>query len=429
MAKPLTAIAVLKARAHPARREIPDGGCRGLHLVIQPSGHKSWALRYRSGGRPVKLTLGSTLVGAGAESVTAPELDTPLSLSAARELATRTLREVQAGRNPAADKRHRREEQRAAQADTLQAVAEEFLRRRGPQLRSLAQRRSDLELLYKPLGQQPIDQIRRAWFVREFDRIADQRGPVRANRVQTAVKALLNWHSGRSDYISILTRTPSMISIAEHARTRVLTDAELKAVVLAAERDQGPFGRYLLFTLLTATRRSESAGLRRSELTDGGTAWIIPAARCKGNRDVLIPLSAKAQAIIAAMPVLPGGDFVFSRDGAQPLNSFAQRKARFDAACGVTGWVIHDLRRTARTLLSRAGVSADVAERALGHVMVGVRRTYDRHEFEAEKAAAFESLARMVETITRPPPDVVVPIGGAKAVERRQVLTPHQHQS
>src|SRR5262249_17663360 len=97
MAKPLTAIAVAKARAGSARREIPDGGCRGLYLVVQTSGHRSWALRYRSRGRAVKLTLGPALIGAGAESDNAPQLDTPLSLAAARELATRTLREVHAG--------------------------------------------------------------------------------------------------------------------------------------------------------------------------------------------------------------------------------------------------------------------------------------------------------------------------------------------
>src|SRR5436190_4305019 len=99
--RPLTAIAVAKLRASADRREIPDPGCPGLYLIVQPSGHKSWALRYRSRRRSAKYTLGPALIGACAESDTAPELDTPLSLAAARELATRTLREIQAGRDPA----------------------------------------------------------------------------------------------------------------------------------------------------------------------------------------------------------------------------------------------------------------------------------------------------------------------------------------
>ena len=163
-------------------------------------------------------------------------------------------------------------------------------------------------------------------------------------------------------------------------------------------------------------RRGESASLRRSELSPDGRTWIIPGIAIQKRQDLLIPLSAKAQAIIAAMPVLPGGDYVFSEsDGKYPLGNFAARKARFDAACGVRGWVIHDLRRAARTLLSRAGVNADIAEMCLGHALGGIRGTYDRHAYETEKRFAFEALARAVEDIARPPAGTVVPIRSAKA--------------
>jgi len=419
MAKPLTAIAVAKARAGAKRYERPDGGCRGLHLVVQPSGAKSWALRYRSRGRTVKLTLGPVLIGAG-ESDNTPALDTPLSLAAARELATRTLREVQAGRDPAAAKRQRREQQHAAAADTLQAVCEEHLRREVGRLRTLErQRRPDLELFYPALGQLPIDQIRRGQFVRVLDTIADERGQRRAGRALGAMKTLLNWHGNRSDYVSVLTRTSWRAAGPAGGRDRVLDDAELRAIWLAAEADKGPFGPYLRFTLLTATRRGESAGLRRSELSPDGRTWIVPAARYKSKRDTLIPLSRAAIAIAAAQPARAGGDHVFSVTGEFPLGNFDAYKARFDEACGVRGWVIHDLRRTARTLLSRAGVNADIAERSLGHALTGVRKIYDRHEFQSEKLHAFEALARMVERIVRPPPDVVVPIRRAKAGRRK----------
>jgi integrase len=416
--KPLTAITVAKARAGADRREVPDPGCPGLYLIVQPSGHKSWALRYRSRGRTVKFTLGPALVGAP-ESDSAPGLDTPLSLAAARELATRTLREVAAGRDPAVAKRQRREQQHAAEADTLQAVCEEFLRRVGPTLRTCGQRRADLQLFYSSLGQLPIGEVRRGQFFRVLDHIADQRGPVRADRALAAMKRLLAWHAERSDYAAVLGRGGRRTSTKERARSRVLDDGELRAIWLAAER-VGVFGDLLRFLLLTCARRNEAAGLQRSELSADGKTWTLPAARCKTKRDVAFPLSRAAQAIIAARPKLAGGDHVFSISGRKAFSNFAHAKAAFDEASRVSGWTIHDLRRSARTLLSRCNVRPDIAELCLGHsIGNAIRWVYDRHSYEAEMRAAFEALAALLARIVRPPPDVVVPISRAKPARRK----------
>jgi integrase len=417
MAKALTPITVANLRARAQRYEVSDGGCAGLRVVVFPSKKKSFVLRYRFRGLQRKLTLGPCLVERGvAEPANAPETGTPLSLLAARELATKALREARSGTDPAAAKQRRKQEQLAAESDTLQAIAEEFLRREGPRLRTLSQRRSDLELLYRPLGRLPIDQIRRGQYVRALDHIADHRGPVRADRTLAAVKALLNWHAARSDYVSVLGRGGRRTSIRERARTKTLSDDELRRVWLAAERDnKGPFGPFVRFLLLTCTRRSEAGGLRRSELSEGGTLWTIPAARYKSGRDVVIPLSKAAQKIVAAQPVL-AGDYVFSADGSRPLGKFDVRKKELDAASGVDGYVLHDLRRTSRTILSRAGVAADIAEMCLGHAMVGVRGTYDRHAYENEKRRALELLAQTIERVVRPPEPKVADM----AVERRK---------
>jgi integrase len=412
MAKPLTALTVAKARAKAVRRELADGGCRGLYLVVQPSGVKSWAARYRSRRRSVKFTLGPVLLGA-AESGEAPQLGAPLSLAAARELCARVLREAKAGRDPAAERRHQRGLEHAAAADTLESVAEEFLRRVGPGLRTCRQRRADLELFYPALGALPISEIRRGQIFRELDRVAE-RGPVRADRALAAMKRLLSWHSERSDYASVLGRGGRRTSIKERARSRVLNDDELRRVWLAAERF-GVFGDLIRFLLCTCARRTEAAGLRRSELSPDGKTWILPAARCKSKHDVAIPLSAAAQRIIAARPVLAAGDHIFSITGRRAFNNFAAAKAAFDRACGVSGWRIHDARRTARTLLSRCNVRPDIAELCLGHVIGGIRSVYDKYEYLDEKRAAFESLAQLLERVVRPPPDVVVPLSGAKA--------------
>jgi integrase len=169
----------------------------------------------------------------------------------------------------------------------------------------------------------------------------------------------------------------------------------------------------LQFILLTGVRRNEAARMDRGELD--GADWLIPNARFKGKRDFLVPLTPAALAILGTLPVIGKADRgpVFTNDGRRPLSGFGKVKGKFDEQCGVTEWVIHDLRRTARTLMSRAGVDADHAERALGHVISGVRGIYDKYEYRDEKRRAFEALAALVDRIVNPPAgNVVVPFHG-----------------
>jgi integrase len=81
-------------------------------------------------------------------------------------------------------------------------------------------------------------------------------------------------------------------------------------------------------------------------------------------------------------------------------------------------WTLHDLRRTARSLMSRASVPSDHAERCLGHVLPGIRGTYDRHEYLAEKRHAFAALAALVERIVNPPTANVVALRAGKEAAR-----------
>jgi hypothetical protein len=412
-AKPLTAIAVANARCprNQPRIEFPDGGCRGLYLVVQNSGAKSWACRYRPrrSRKSRKLTLGDVFLGEG-EPTTEPAKDTPLTLAAARLLAATALLQVQAGRDPAAEKRAKREAEDAAKADTLEAVAEEFLRREFAKKRTFNQRKADLELLYKPLGALSLEAVTRGEFARAFDRIADDHGKLRRDRVLGAAKRLLTWHASRSDYRPVLGReSKRLVSIREGARARILDDGELRKVWLAAEQPEaGVFGAYIRFLLLTATRRKEAAAMQRSEREDSAT-WIIPWERYKtgdkSKTDMLVPLSKAAQDIVDAQP--KRGEFIFSSTGERPLTNFAVNKARFDTACGVTGWTIHDLRRTARTLLSKL-TTPDIAERCLGHILMGQRGVYDRASYQDEKRAAFEALAQLIDRIVHPTPEATV---------------------
>ena len=191
----------------------------------------------------------------------------------------------------------------------------------------------------------------------------------------------------------------------ERARRRVLTDEELRAVWRTAEGGD-TFGPYVRFLLLTAARRDEARELIWQEITDG--IWTLPAARNKTKHELVRPLSKAALRVLKGLPRIAGCDFVFAGTRGKAINSLSLCKRELDQASGVRGWTLHDLRRTARSLMSRAGVNGEHAERCLGHSVGGlVRETYDRYEYLAEKLHAFEALAAQIERIVDPVENIV----------------------
>jgi integrase len=389
MARALTALAVEKLKAGSSRREIPDPGQRGLYVIVQSSGTKGYAVRYRFAGKPRKLTLHGGI-----------------SLAGARKAAADAMFELSQGRDPGAAKQKARQEQRLAAADILEAVATEYMRREGHKLRSADWRDSTLKRLVFPvLGARPIAEIRRSELVRMFDRIEENNGGPMADQTLAVLRRIFNWHATRSDdFRSPIVRGMARTKPKERARSRTLTDDELRAVWKAANSAEGPFGRYVQFLLLTAARRGEAAAMTWAEIKDGD--WTLPAARNKVGVDLVRPLSAVAQDVLSKVPRLAGTDYIFSGDGHSPLGGFTRRKREL-AAVGDADWTLHDLRRTARSLMSRAGVNSDHAERCLGHLITGVRGTYDRHEYHEEKLRAYEALAAQIERIVDPRPNVV----------------------
>jgi hypothetical protein len=114
----------------------------------------------------------------------------------------------------------------------------------------------------------------------------------------------------------------------------------------------------------------------------------------------------------------PGGEgFIFSADGSGPFAGYSRPKAALDAAIAalrqrdgrppMEPWRLHDARRTGRSLMSRLKISSDIAERVLDHALVGVRKTYDLHDYIDEKRHALEALASLVGRIVDPSPTVV----------------------
>jgi integrase len=358
------------------RTDYFDETATGLALRVSETGAKSWSYHYTLDGKRVRLTLGAYPI---------------VSLAAARAKAVAARTSVAEGRSP----------QPIGNAGTFHAVCESYLAREGSKLRSGRERKAILNrLIYPALGQRPIAEIRRSEIVHLLDAVEDDNGPVMADRTLEIIRRVMSWYASREDdFRSPIVRGMARTKPKERARKRVLNDDELRKV-WTASADGSVFSRLVRFTLLTATRRDEAARMPRSELH--GTDWVIPAARYKNNLDHLIPLTPEA---LSLLPV--EGEWMFSILGRVPFSDFSAKKATFDAACGVTGWVIHDLRRTARTLMSRCGVTSDHAERCLGHVLGTIRGTYDLHSFATEKRQAFEALAGQVDRIVNPMENVV----------------------
>ena len=126
---------------------------------------------------------------------------------------------------------------------------------------------------------------------------------------------------------------------------------------------------------------------------------------CGAKEFVVAPLrDAIAEAgldIIQAQPRFVGNPYVFAGRNGGPTAMFGSGtyKSAFDNLCGVTGWRVHDARRTARSLMSRAKVQTEIAEMVLGHAREELLETYDRHLYEDEKAAALEKLTALIERI------------------------------
>ena len=348
-------------------------------LALRVSGRsKAWTYFFSWGGRRVRWTFG-----------TYPAT----SLAKAHTLFDEARAALEAGRDPRAA---------VAKPETLRSICEEWIEREADGLRTGADRKVRLErLVYPTLGERPIADIRRSEIVRWLDTIEDGNGPTAADQALAFVRRVFNWYSTRNDdFRSPIVRGMTRTKPRERARARVLSDDELRTVWRVAE---GPsvFGRFVRFLLLTGARRTEAAAMSWAELD--GADWTLPGARNKTKVDLLRPLSKAALMMLGEKG---NGPFVFSTDsGHTPISGFSKLKADFDKAVTAElgepkpNFSLHDLRRTARSLMSRAGVPSDHAERCLGHVIPGVRGVYDRHEYRDEKARAYETLSRQLDFI------------------------------
>ncbi len=441
MAKQLTAAAVRNHRpGKKGRREIPDGGCSGLYLVIQAAGHRSWAMRFRRpSGKPAKLTLGPVDLS-GKEAESEPVLGTPLTLASARRLAAEVHRSRARGRDVVADydaaKRTQRTEHETRAANTFAAAARDFIEghamkktRRWPEqarLLGLRPTKEGLEVIPRGLTERwnarpiveidghdifgVVDETRRTG-APGLERRSDGPTEARARAMLSCLSKMFGWlvqHRKVEKNPCAGVHRPD----APKARDRVLTDAEIVKFWSATDGER--FGRLLKLLLLTGCRLNEVAGMTHGELSEDRTTWNLPGDRTKNGRPHVVPLPPLARDLIVSKAGASG--LVFTTTGHSRVSGWAKIKSRLDKAMKIPPWRLHDLRRTAATGMANLGVPPHIVEAALNHLSgakAGVAGTYNRAAYVPEKRAALERWASHVAGLISGRKAKVVPIRGA----------------
>jgi integrase len=410
MAKPLTQIAIDNLRPRAERYEAPDGRITGLYLVVQPSGAKSWAARYRFLGRQRKYTIGPY-----------PTLD----LAAARRKALEALGEVAGGRDPAAQKKAIREAAKAAQSgkDTVAGVAVSFIERYakrhvGPSWARQSERLIKREIL-PAIGDKRLCDVKRSDIHDLLDVIIDRGSPITANRALSVFRRLCNWAIERG-ILAVSTCDKIKAPSAEISRDRFLSADEIQVAWRAFERVGWPWGDIGKLLLLTGQRRSEVAGMTWTEVDLAAKTWTIAKERSKNGLAHEVPLSSAATRILEDLPRIEGRDFIFSLVG-KPVSGFSRAKQfTIDRALDreFPHWTFHDLRRTAASGMAGIGIAPHVVEAILNHrngTIKGVAAVYNRYSYAAEKRTALDAWARKLhEIVTGEKPANVVELMKAK---------------
>jgi integrase len=259
------------------------------------------------------------------------------------------------------------------------------------------------------LGKLRYAAIKRRDIIALLDQIEDNNGPVMADRVLATLSKIFAWQQVRDDeFTSPIVRGMRRTNPRERARDRILADDELRALWQAAG-DAGTYGGMWRFALLTGQRREKLASMAWADLADN--VWTIASeAREKASAGQLT-LPPLAMQIVQAMPQRTDNPHVFAGRLKTPMSGFSKLKKAMDADAAerlkrqIEPYVLHDLRRTAKSLMARAGVRPDISERVLGHTIAGVEGVYDRHSYADEKADALAKLAALVAEIIAKKPD------------------------
>jgi integrase len=393
--KKLTDLFVARVVPPPKGRiEYFDMTFPALALRVTDSGHKSWSLFYRTGGRLRRWTIGPY-----------PAFDP----AAARKAASTALHRVADGGDPAEEKRTRRNAPKPM-ADDFASVAREYLERQVKRNTAASTYRETARIMEQDVipvwGRRSIRSIERRDVTALVDDKVASGAEVQANRILARLRTLFGW-AVEKDRIASNPCDGLKPPTKEKARDRVLTEEEIRIFWGAADDLGWPFGPLFKLLLLTAQRRDEVATMEWSEVNLETGVWTIPRHKAKNDNGHDVQLSYEAVEILKSLPRIEGG-LIFTTNGRTAVSGFSRAKERLDAmmakAAGrdIEPWILHDLRRTATTGMAGLRVAPHVVDRILNHTsgtIRGVARVYNRFEYVDERRTALEAWGRAVDAI------------------------------
>jgi integrase len=411
----LTTAKVDNIKPSATRQEVADALVAGLFLIVQPSGAKSWQVRYRTPGARRRMALGRYPV---------------LGLADARIKARDVLADVAAGGDPAAERKAAKAERieaRLSDRDKVQTLVEQFDRRHLSRLRSGRTVRRELDRHAVAVwGNRDVRDIRKRDVIDLLDAIVDSGREITANRVRAYLGKFFAWCVER-DVIEASPMVGVKAPAPETSRDRVLGDDELRWLWRACEALGQPWGPLGQMLLLTGQRLGEVAGMTDGELA--GDDWLLPASRVKNGRPHVVPLSGRARDVLDGIERIGAGGLIHTTTGRTPLSGFAKGRDHIAAKMQeiadrerggpvlIPRWTFHDLRRTAATGMARLGIPVRVTEAVLNHVSGtggGIVAVYQRHDYADEKRAALEAWSRFIGDLVEGKSQNVVALGLAR---------------
>ena len=371
----LTARFVEGVKPGPSRLEYFDSKVGGLALRVSPAGGKSWVLLYRHHRRSRRWTIGRYPI---------------CSLADARELARAGLRDVERGHDPAQAK------QDAHAATTFGELATRYITEYAqPRKRSWKDDRRRLQSEVLPHWRHRAAREIQRRDARDLVQAVALRGaPIAANRLRALLHKLFAF-AIEQEIVETNPVTHIPRPGVERRRDRVLSADEIRLFWTALDSEPPQMAAAFRLRLITAQRGGEVQNMRWGDVDLEAEWWTIPGEHAKNGLPHRVPLTEPAHEILLTLETVKKPDAEFVLVGARGKRQQSEVLSRV----GLADFRPHDLRRTAASRMASAGVPRLVIGKVLNHAEPSVTAVYDRHSYDAEKRAALETWARLLDDI------------------------------